>query len=181
ASLPNLKSKWVGETEQNLESVFKKSSTHRAVLLLDEADSLLMERGEGRASRHDDSVVNVILTLIERHQNVVILATNRPSALDDALERRLTYCIQFPFPDAEDRAEIWRTHLPDSAPVDGEIDFDQLGTNYELSGGMIKQAVFKAAFRAASAETGLSMELLEKAAVEQGLGDDEGGDVGFGL
>ena len=180
ASLPNLKSKWVGETERNLESIFKKSRAHRAVLFIDEADSLLMERGEGRASRHDDSVVNVILTLIERHQNVVFLATNRPDILDDALERRLTYCIEFPFPEAEHRAEIWRTHLPKTAPTKGEIDFDELGRKFEITGGLIKQAVFKAAFRAASDDRRLSMELLEAAAVEQGLGDEDPGVVGFG-
>ena len=179
ASLPNLKSKWVGETERNLESLFQRSRNHRAVLFLDEADSLLMERGEGRASRHDDSVVNVILTLIERHQTVVLLATNRAEMLDEALERRLTYTVEFPFPEADDRAEIWRTHVTGGAPVDGEVDYDHLGERYELSGGLIKQAVFKAAFRAAGNGESLTQQLLEAAAAEQSDAE-EGKVVGFG-
>jgi len=179
ASLPSVKSKWVGETEQNLQSLFEQSRSRRAVLFIDEADALLMERGEGRASRHDDSVVNVLLTLIERHQNVVVLATNRPQSLDDALERRLTYTIEFPFPDAELRSRIWENHLPSEAPTGEDVDVVALGERFELSGGLIKQAVFKAAFRAASDEKPISMELLEEAAERQGIGGDETRDVGF--
>jgi SpoVK/Ycf46/Vps4 family AAA+-type ATPase len=179
ASLPSVKSKWVGETEQNLQSLFEQSRSRRAVLFIDEADALLMERGEGRASRHDDSVVDVLLTLIERHQNVVVLATNRPQSLDDALERRLTYTIEFPFPDAELRSRIWENHLPSEAPTGEDVDVVALGERFELSGGLIKQAVFKAAFRAASDEKPISMELLEEAAERQGIGGDETRDVGF--
>jgi len=179
ASLPSVQSKWVGETERNLESLFEQSRSRRAVLFIDEADALLMERGEGRASRHDDSVVNALLTLIERHQNVVILATNRPETLDEALERRLTYAVEFPFPDAVLRSRIWSAHLPEEAPVGEGVDVERLGEEFELSGGLIKQAVFKAAFRAASEDRPITMELLERAASEQGIGDDEPAGVGF--
>src|SRR5690554_711746 len=94
ASVAGLKSKWVGETERNLSRLFDDARAHNAVLFLDEADSLLMARGEARASRHDDSVVNVLLTAIERFSGVVLMATNRADKLDDALDRRLTYTLE---------------------------------------------------------------------------------------
>jgi SpoVK/Ycf46/Vps4 family AAA+-type ATPase len=173
ASVAGLKSKWVGETERNLSRLFREARAHNAVLFLDEADSLLMARGEGRASRHDDSVVNALLTKIERHNGVVLLATNRRGQLDPALDRRLTYMLEFPFPKGELRAKIWRNLLPESVPVDGAIDFEKLGEGYRLSGGLIKNAVFKAAFRAARGDRAVTMELLEEAATEEMTGEDE--------
>lgn len=167
ASVAGLKSKWVGETERNLSRLFDDARAHNAVLFLDEADSLLMARGEARASRHDDSVVNVLLTAIERHNGVVLMATNRADKLDAALDRRLTYTLEFPFPAARERAQIWRTLLPEGVPTDGAIDFDGLAERHRLSGGLIKNAVFKAAFRAARADIPVTTALLEQAARDE--------------
>jgi len=181
ASIPALASKWVGETEMNLEALFREARVQGAVLFLDEADSLLMERGEGRASRHDDSAVNVLLKLMERHDGVVLLATNLPDRLDRALSRRLTYRLCFPLPDAGLREQIWRRLLPDSVPT-GELDFCGLGRRYDLSGGQIKNAVFKAAYRAAAAGGELSQIILERAAkeeLEDHQGDGNGDAIGF--
>ncbi|MBA2661308.1 MAG: ATP-binding protein [Bradymonadaceae bacterium] len=182
AAIPAIVSKWVGETERNLEHYFKMARTHSAVLFLDEADSLLMERGAGRASRHDDSVVNTLLTLIERHEGVVLLATNMVETLDKALSRRLTYRFAFPFPDAANRARIWAGLLPDTVPTDGPIDFAALGEGYALTGGYIKNAVFKAAFRAASADLKITQALLEQAAKEElvGMNTGQAKAIGFG-
>jgi SpoVK/Ycf46/Vps4 family AAA+-type ATPase len=170
-AIPAVVSKWVGETEQNLARVFSEARSSNAVLFLDEADTLLMERGEGRASRHDDSVVNTLLTLVERHDGVVLLATNLPDRLDKALARRLTYRLAFPFPEAEQRAAIWRSLVPSTAPTEGPIDFAALAA-HALSGGHIRNAVFKAAFRAASAGVPLSTALLDEAAREEREGAD---------
>ena len=166
-AIPAVVSKWVGETEQALARMFQQARSAGAVLFLDEADTLLMERGEGRASRHDDSVVNTLLTLIERHDGVVLLATNLPDRLDKALTRRLTYRLEFPFPDAHQRAAIWKRLLPETVPLDGPIDFAALGRTYAIAGGHIKNAVFKAAFRAANNTGRLTHKLLEDAAAEE--------------
>ena len=167
AAVPALVSKWVGETEKNLDYLFRRARSQDAVIFLDEADSLLMERGEGRASRHDDSAVNVLLKLIERHTGVVLLATNLRDRLDRALGRRLTYQIELAFPGAAARTAIWRRLLPESVPVDGDLDLQRLGRRFGLTGGRIKNAVFKAAFRAANAGEPLSQGLLEAAALEE--------------
>jgi SpoVK/Ycf46/Vps4 family AAA+-type ATPase len=166
-AIPSVLSKWVGEAERTLERLFSEARAGNAVLFLDEADSLLMERGEGRASRHDDSIVNTLLTLIERFDGVILLATNLPDRLDKALVRRLTYRMTFPFPEASQRATIWRNLLPDTVPTDGHIDSASLGEDFPLTGGHIKNAVFKAAFRAASANTSVTQKLLEEAAREE--------------
>lgn len=181
ASVPSLQSMWVGNTEKNLEALFREVRAQRAVLFLDEADSLLMARGEGHASRHDDSQVNVLLSLIERQDGLVLLATNRAERLDPALARRIAYNVAFALPDAAARAAIWRGLVPETVPCDGAIDFDQLGRHFALSGGQIKNAVLKAAFRAASAGA-LSHDALERAAAEELHGDGVNGSarsIGF--
>ncbi len=180
ASVPALKSKWVGETERNLEKLFQEARAHNAVLFLDEADGLLMTRGEGLASRHDDASVNVLLTSLERHEGVVLLATNRPQALDQALARRIGYRLEFPRPTAELRARIWSLLLPETVPTDGEIDVESLGKRFDLTGALIKNAVFKAAFRAARGESPVTMALLEAAAAEE-AGESRPVAIGFGV
>jgi len=169
ASVPALLSRWVGGTEANLERMFARARAQGAVLFLDEADSLLGPRDDGRAQRHDVSAVNVLLKLVERHQGVVLLATNLPDRLDRALTRRLTYALRFPFPDAGARSAIWRRLLPVDAPLAHDVDPDALGRRFALSGGHIKNAVFKAAFRAASADEPLGQSRLLDAAAEEEL------------
>ena len=137
-----------------------------------------MSRGEGNASRHDDASVNVLLTSLERHEGVVLLATNRPAALDPALKRRIGYHLEFPRPTAELRAQIWQILLPETVPTEGVIDVDALGARFELTGALIKNAVFKAAFRAARRDSPVTMELLEAAAAEE-AGEKKVPAIGF--
>ena len=170
ASIPGLLSKWVGQSEQNVQRLFARARTLGAVLFLDEADSLLTQRESGSGSsgsRHDASMVNVLLTELERHDGIVLLATNLPGRLDGALERRLTYRLEFPLPNAVLRADIWRRLLPETVPIEGTIDFNRLGEAYGLSGGLIKNAVFKCAFRVARLGRGVSQVDLERAAADE--------------
>ncbi len=180
ASVPTLVSKWVGQTEKNLSSLFAEARSSGAVVFLDEADSLLTTRGEGNASRHDDSAVNVLLQLVEEHDGVTLLATNLAARLDPALCRRLSYMLRFPLPDAQARTNIWKKHLPPTAPLDASVDLQRLGETYRLSGGQIRNAVFKAAFRAARNSTTISHQLLDSAAAEEsGASLDNKGPIGF--
>ena len=79
----------------------------------------------------------------------------------------MTYRLEFPFPNAEARARIWDALLPKTVPTTGSIDIEALAERYALSGGLIKNTVFKAAFRAASQDRSLSMDDLERAASEE--------------
>ncbi len=178
ASMPAILSKYVGQAERNLENLFHRAAETGAVLFLDEADTLLTERGTGNASRHDDSIVNALLTNIERHDGLVLLATNRAAALDSALERRITYRLEFTMPTPELRTQIWQKLLPPTVPTEGPIDFDRLGKTFALSGGLIKNAVFKTAFRAARHNQPVTQALLEACAREE-LGTETKASIGF--
>jgi SpoVK/Ycf46/Vps4 family AAA+-type ATPase len=178
ASVPALLSKWVGETENRLEALFHEAKAHAAVLLLDEIDSLLFSRASS-SHRWEMSTVNALLTLIEQFSGVLVMATNMPQTLDDALARRVTYRLAFALPDAAARERIWRTLLPASVPIDGELELGALARAFELSGGEIKNAVFKAAFRA-SRSGALSQSLLWSAAEdEHNAGEKRRPSIGF--
>jgi len=165
-NVANVVSKYIGETEKNLQRIFTEARGSQSVLLFDEADSLFSKRVEVKGSndRFANMETNVLLQLIERYDGLVILTTNLKTSIDTAFERRLSFKINFPFPDWETRATIWEHLLPAEAPLDTELDFDLLGKCFELSGGSIKNAVLRSAYRAAAKSTPLSMDLFEDAA-----------------
>jgi SpoVK/Ycf46/Vps4 family AAA+-type ATPase len=165
--LPSVLSRWVGEAERMLARVFSDASSHDAVLLLDEVDGLLMARGRGQASRHDDSVVNALLDLLDRHEGVVLLCTNRPEVLDSALDRRLAWRVAFPEPDTAARAAIWRTLVPPSATGGRALDMHALAAQFPLTGGRLRNAAVRAASRAASEGRSLTLSDLAGAASEE--------------
>jgi SpoVK/Ycf46/Vps4 family AAA+-type ATPase len=153
-------SKWVGESERNLEKIFKDARAHNAVLFIDEADSLV-EKREGSNNSHTRSLVNLLLSLIERHNGLVLLATNHREHLDTALERRVTHQINLQRPQADTRLRLWSNMLPKSAPGVAEIDFDTLAKEYDLSGAEIRVAILRAATTAAAQKINLNHELME--------------------
>ena len=181
-SIATIVSKWVGETERNLAHLFERARKLGAVLFLDEADALLGSREDAGPSRHDVSSVNVLLSELERFDGVVLLATNLPGRLDSALARRLTYRLELRRPDVAQRVAIWSRLVTSSVPVEGALDFPLLAERHPLSGARIKNAVFKAAFRAASAGRSLAHSDLERAAREECEAEAPAGkrSVGFG-
>ncbi|TNF29946.1 MAG: AAA family ATPase [Deltaproteobacteria bacterium] len=165
-NVANVVSKYIGETEKNLQRIFTEARGSQSVLLFDEADSLFSKRVEVKGSndRFANMETNVLLQLIERYDGLVILTTNLKTSIDKAFERRLSFKINFPFPDWETRATIWEHLLPSEAPLAKELDFDLLGQCFELSGGSIKNAVLRTAYRAAATGSPLTMDLFEDAA-----------------
>lgn len=165
-NVANVVSKYIGETEKNLTRIFTEARGSQSVLLFDEADSLFSKRVEVKGSndRFANMEINVLLQLIERYEGLVILTTNLKTSIDTAFERRLSFKVNFPFPEWDTRAAIWRQLIPDSAPLADDVDYDLLGKCFELSGGSIKNAVLRAAYRAAATTKPLSMDLFEDAA-----------------
>jgi len=150
--LSRVLSKWIGETEKNLSKVFDAAETGHVVLLFDEADALLGKRTTDVKSANDryaNIETNYILQRLEQFHGVAILTSNLESSIDPALSRRLSFELRFPFPDEEQRAELWKRMLPDELPIDGEIDFMMLATRFELAGGHIRNIVLRAAYLAA--------------------------------
>jgi shikimate kinase len=158
-------SKWVGETEKQLGNAFDQAERAHAVLLFDEADSLFSRRTDVRSSndRYANMAVNYLLQRIERYTGVAVMTTNKDAQLDEALQRRLTLHVRLKIPGPAERARLWRTFLPEGAPVQGTIDFAVLAREFELSGGYIKNAAVRAAFLAASHAAPIDMEVLRLA------------------
>lgn len=145
-------SKWVGETEKNLSAVFDAAEDSQAVLLFDEADALFSKRTE--VSDAHDRYANLetayLLQRLERFEGLAILATNLRQNIDAAFVRRLEFVIEYREPDREQRAKLWRRHVPPDAPVDSDLDYNELAAMYPVVGGVIRNAAVAAAFRAAA-------------------------------
>jgi len=159
-----LVSKYIGETEKNLRQVFDAAEAGGAILLFDEADALFGKRSEVRDShdRYANIEVSYLLQRIETFRGLVILTTNQPQSLDSAFARRIRFTVQFPFPDATQRAEIWRRVFPVETPIEA-LQIEKLA-RLSLSGGHIRNLALNAAFLAADAHEPVRMKHLLAAA-----------------
>ena len=163
--LSKVMSKWLGETERNLATIFDAAEDGQVILLFDEADSLFAKRTEVRSSndRYANLEVNYLLQRFDAFEGIAILTTNNGGSIDPAFKRRLSFRMSIPFPDEETRAELWRAHLPSELPRAEELTFVSLARKYQLSGGYIRNACLRAAFLAAQEETHLHQHHLERA------------------
>ena len=143
-------SKYIGETEKNLSAAFDEAERGSAVLFFDEADALFGKRTEIRDAhdRYANLEVNYLLQRVETFTGLVILASNRQAALDEAFLRRLRFVIRFELPDADLRRRLWRRSFPDGAKL-AELDWEALAAA-ELAGGSIQSAALAAAYLAAA-------------------------------
>ncbi len=156
--LSSVVSKYIGETEKNLERIFSLARNSNAILFFDEADAIFGKRSEVKDAhdRYANIEVGYLLQRIETYEGVVILATNLRANLDDAFIRRLQFIVDFPFPDEPQRLNIWKVLFPTGAPREGEINFGGLAKRFPLSGGNIRNAIVSASFLAASEGSGIA-------------------------
>ena len=159
-------SKYIGETEKNLGKIFDEAAKSQSILLFDEADSLFAKRTGVKSSvdRYANLEVNYLLQRMEDFDGVTILTTNLEGSIDDAFRRRIRFRVPFPAPDLKTRTELWRRMVPPGAEVRGELFFELLAEDYDLSGGHIKNAALRAAFFAAERDCGIGMIDLRRAA-----------------
>lgn len=150
-NLSSIVSKYIGETEKNLETIFKAARNTSAVLMFDEADAIFGKRSEVKDAhdRYANIETAYLLQRIEEHDGPVILATNLAKNIDQAFARRLTYVVEFPRPAAPGRAQLWRRMLAPPVPVADDVDCDALGKAFELTGGDIRKAALEASYLAA--------------------------------
>ncbi|HEX7880053.1 MAG TPA: AAA family ATPase [Candidatus Eisenbacteria bacterium] len=162
ADYSQLESKWIGETEKNIVTVFRAARDSGAVLLLDEADAILAGRLEGGHynDRAYNRQVSLLLQELEQFEGLCILTTNRETSLDDGLARRLGASISFGVPGASERERIWKSLVSARVPLAADVDFTRLAIDFALCGGNIKNAVVSAlrsaARRGAGTEVGQS-------------------------
>jgi hypothetical protein len=159
-------SKYIGETEKNLEMLFARAEDKGWILFFDEADAIFGKRTSVRDAhdKYANQEVSYLLQRIEDYNGLIILATNMKSNIDDAFMRRFNATLRFPFPDAGERAQIWRKSFPQNAgfakePVaqstDAEgVDVPEQVKKYEMAGGSIINVVHYASLKALERRNG---------------------------
>jgi len=162
--LSSVVSKYIGETEKNLRRIFDAAELGGAILLFDEADALFGKRSEVKDShdRYANMEVAYLLQRMEAYRGLAILTTNLKNSLDQAFLRRLRFVVQFPFPDAAQRAEIWQRVFPKDTPT-ANLSYPKLA-RLNVPGGNIRNIALNAAFLAAEAETSVQMQHILQAA-----------------
>ncbi len=162
--LSQMVSKYIGETEKNLRRVFDAAEAGGVILLFDEADALFGKRSEVKDShdRYANMEVSYLLQRMEAYRGLAILTTNLKEAIDIAFLRRLRFVVKFPFPDAAQRAEIWRHVFPKQAPTKG-LDYTKLA-RLSVAGGNIRNIALNAAFIAAAEQQPVQMKHILAAA-----------------
>lgn len=149
-------SKYIGETERNLDAVFAAAERSDAVLLFDEAEALFGKRSEVQDARdrYANLEIAFLLQRMERYDGVAILATNLLDHFDDAFARRLSFCVRFPYPDEQQRRRLWDGVWPAGVRFAPDVDLDELAVRHPLSGGHIRNIAI-AAVHIARARSGV--------------------------
>ena len=145
-------SKYIGETEKNLDRVFASAENANAVLFFDEADALFGKRSEVKDAhdRYANIEISYLLQKMEQFDGLAILATNLKQNLDDAFVRRLTFSVNFSFPEESERHRLWEALWPSLAPRADDVDLNWFAQEYRLSGGNIRNTVLAAVHLAAA-------------------------------
>lgn len=162
--LSQVVNKYIGETEKNLSRIFDEAENGGAILFFDEADALFGKRSEVHDShdRYANIEISYLLQRMESYRGLAILATNMKSSLDSAFLRRIRFVVDFPFPDAAQRAEIWRKIFPADTPTEG-LNTARLA-RLSVAGGNIRNIALNAAFLAAGQSEPVRMSHLLRAA-----------------
>ena len=167
--LARVVSKWVGETEKNLEAAFREAEDSHAVLFFDEADALFGKRGEIQhgIDRYANLEVSYLLQRLENSRGLVILASNNKDQIDAAFVRRFQVVVHLPRPGLEERLRIWQLAVPPAAPIEAEVDLPALA-RLDMTGAAIVGAARTAALLAADAgSASITMAHMVRATARQ--------------
>jgi hypothetical protein len=172
--LSMLVSKYIGETEKNLERVFDLAENKNWILFFDEADALFSKR-TGVSNSHDryaNQETAYLLQRIEDFKGIAVLATNLKTNIDDAFSRRFQSIIYFPIPQPEERLRLWKQSFSSHTVLEDSIDLVQLARKHEMTGGMILNVIRYSSLMALSrneniirlsdAERGIQREFLKE-------------------
>ncbi|MCD8193886.1 MAG: ATP-binding protein [Tannerellaceae bacterium] len=162
--LSMLVSKYIGETEKNLRTIFDLAANRQWILFFDEADALFSQRTDTRSSndRYANQEVAYLLQRIEDFPGIVILATNLKENIDEAFFRRFQSAIYFPVPDEHARYRLWKQLLPEEWVQEEALL--HAAASYELSGGSMVNIVQYCALKLSSlSDPQLTTQLLEQA------------------
>jgi hypothetical protein len=158
-------SKYIGETERNLERIFAAAERSNAILFFDEADALFGKRSEVQDAhdRYANIEVSYLLQRMEQFEGIAILATNLRGNLDEAFVRRLDYTVRFALPGAVERLKIWNKIWPSKNLLGPDVDLAKISETFKLSGGNIRNIVLAASFFAAERDSKVMSDDLLRA------------------
>lgn len=141
--LSQVVSKYIGETEKNLEKVFNRAENRDWILFFDEADALFGKRSnvQNAHDRYANQEVSYLLQRVEDFPGLIILASNFKGNIDQAFIRRFNSIIHFPMPNKEERLAIWSAAVPAKASLAENIDLAAIAEKYELSGSSITSVI----------------------------------------
>ncbi len=147
--LSQIVSKFIGETEKNLENVFRRAESRNWILFFDEADALFGKRTNVQSShdKYANQEVSYLLQRVEDYSGLLILASNFKNNLDDAFIRRFHEVVHFPLPDAQERKILWEKSLPASIQLGSDVNLSAIANSYELTGASILSVVQYVALR----------------------------------
>ncbi|MDR6920351.1 MULTISPECIES: ATP-binding protein [Chryseobacterium] len=148
--LSQIVSKYIGETEKNLEKIFTQAENKNWILIFDEADALFGKRTQTKSSndRYANQEVSYLLQRVENFNGLIILTTNFKNNIDDAFLRRFNCLIQYSRPDIEERALLWRKIIPSYIPLEDPDIVYKIAEKYELTGAQIVSAIAYACLQA---------------------------------
>jgi len=171
ADLAGVVSKYIGETEKHLRTIFDACQRAPVLLLFDEADALFGKRTQVRDAhdRFANIEIDYLLQCMERFDGVAVLTTNRKADLDSAFFRRLRFVVDFVPLGACERERLWRGALQartdeSGAPLVDDLDWAAIAAELDLSGADIKSAATAAAFLARSQDTRIGLRHVLAAA-----------------
>lgn len=152
--LSQIISKYIGETQKNINEIFEQAKRSNVILFFDEADALFARRTEVKDSndKYANAETAYLLQKVEACNGMTVLATNLYSNFDAAFVRRLTYIIKLQKPDEDTRLVLWKSILPAGVKLAKDIDFEYFAENFDMSGSEIKAVLYSAMYMAAAAD-----------------------------
>lgn len=162
--LSRVVSKYIGETEKNLEKIFQRFDNKNCILFFDEADALFGKRSAVKEAkdRYANQEISYLLQRVETFGGLVILASNLKENMDDAFKRRVLSFVFFPRPDAAERYKLWQIHIPEQFQFENEETLTHLADKYELTGSHIANVLKLSCLRALGNQTKtLTLEIVE--------------------
>ena len=145
-------SKYIGETEKNLNKVFDKAVNKDWILFFDEADALFSKRTGVQSSndKYANQEVSYLLQRVEDYPGLLILASNLKHNIDDAFLRRFNSVIHFPKPDANERLRIWKNSMPQQLGLHADVNLNEIAIKYDITGSTIVNIIQYASLSAFS-------------------------------
>jgi hypothetical protein len=136
-------SKFIGETEKNLATLFDRARNKDWILFFDEADALFSKRTNVRDAhdKYANQEVAYLLQRVESYSGLVILASNFKSNIDEAFMRRFQAAVYFPLPRVSDRLKLWDLAFPDAVTLDNDVHLAEIARKHELTGAHIMNVV----------------------------------------